>query len=80
MAISNSGLMAGSEPAFVRPTRRRFRPPARAVAARVTDELADEFRAIANRLGVKRNDVIKAAVEAFVRQHREQADLEKHAA
>ena len=65
--MENSRLASWPERAV-----KRRRPPARAVAARVPDVLADEFFVIAGRIGVNRNDVIKEAVERFVAQHREQ--------
>ena len=75
--------LAGVEASDGAPARRMGRPrkvPTRSVAARVPEVLAIAFHAEAKRLGQKRNDLIKAMLEDFVRRYGEHRDPEKQAA
>jgi hypothetical protein len=78
---AKSGL-AGVE-AGERTARRMGRPrkaPTRSVATRVPEVLAIAFHEEAKRLGRKRNDLIKAMLEDFVRRYDGHRDPEMQAA
>jgi hypothetical protein len=83
MTKKAKSALAGVKASERAPGRGMGRPrkaPTRSVAARVPEVLAIAFHEEAKRLGRKRNDLIKAMLEDFVRRYGEQRYPEKQVA